>query len=164
MTKSTTNSHNHKVARPTIKDPVRERYAKQLPAGQATMAQIGPAFAPKGIKSMDLVKSFNDHPQSKAFPGQQLTAVVHIDPAKKTFTLDVRKPPVTVLLKQALGVKTLCKTPGRSSIGTLTSRQIYDIAVLKQSDLPNTTIQGAYNTVLGAAKSSGITVTGAFPG
>lgn len=145
-------------------DPKYESYSKQLIAGQASMKEVAPAFATKGIKVMDLIKAFNEHPICKQYAGKPVTAVVKIDPKSKTFIFEVLAPATSYLLKEALGKKSASKTPGRSTIGTLTAQQVYEIAKIKQSDMPNSSLRGAYNTVAGTARSSGIAITGEFPG
>jgi large subunit ribosomal protein L11 len=86
----------------------------------------------------------------------------------KSFSLDLKTSPASWYLKRAAGLKPVGKRnrakgsakPGRDVAGTVTVKQIREIAEAKMKDLNATDIEGAMQIILGSAKSCGIEVKG----
>ncbi len=127
-----------------------------LPAGVATPAPpVGPALGQHGIPIMDFVKQYND--KTKDQKGDIIPAVITVY-EDRSFTFVTKLPPVSALLKKALGLKTAAKKPGRESVGSITSDQVKEIAQKKLVDLNCDSLESAINTVSGTARSMGIKV------
>ncbi|MEM0366614.1 MAG: hypothetical protein QW446_04470 [Acidilobaceae archaeon] len=73
------------------------------------------------------------------------------------------KPTVTELLLKAVGASEPSGDPAHKSIGDLPLEKIIEIVIEKKPDLLAKTLKGAVKTVLGSAKSIGITVNGKDP-
>ncbi|MEY3005163.1 MAG: ribosomal protein, partial [Pseudomonadota bacterium] len=86
----------------------------------------------------------------------------------KSFTMDIKTPPASYLLKKAAGLKPVGKRnrpkaatkPGRETIGTITLAQLREIAEVKMKDLSANDIEAAMQIILGSAKTMGIEVKG----
>jgi large subunit ribosomal protein L11 len=128
----------------------------QIPAGKATPAQpIGPALGQHGINIMGFCKEYNERTAGMA--GSIIPAVITIY-EDRSFTFITKTPPAADLLKKAAGVEKGSGTPSKANAGTITQRQLRDIAEAKMKDLNATSIEGAEKIVAGTARSMGIAV------
>ena len=80
--------------------------------------------------------------------------------ADKSFTFETKLPPVTYYLKKAMSLKSGSKLPGKESAGTITNKQIREIAEAKLKDLNAYDIDAAAKMIAGSARSMGIQVEG----
>jgi large subunit ribosomal protein L11 len=128
----------------------------QCPAGQATPAPpVGPALGQHGVNIGQFVKQFND--ETKAQVGMIIPVIITVY-KDRTFTLQYKSPPASVLLKKAAKLATAAKTPGSEVAGTVTKAQVKEIAQLKMKDLNANSVEAAMRIVEGTARSCGIKV------
>jgi len=126
-----------------------------IPAGKATPAPpIGPALGQHGVGIMDFCKSYND--KTKTLKGV-IPAVITIY-EDRSFTFELKKPPVTELIKKELNLKSGSQTPGRETVATLTDAQVEKIAKEKLEDLNANDLEAAKKIVAGSARSMGIEI------
>lgn len=139
----------------------------QVKAGQANPSPpVGPALGQRGLNIMAFVKEFNAKTADLA-PGTP-TPVIITYYQDKSFSLELKTPPASFLLKQAAGLPPVGKRnrakgsakPGRDVAGTVTVAQIRKIAESKMKDLNANSIEAAMQIILGSAKSCGIEVKG----
>jgi len=76
----------------------------------------------------------------------------------RSFTFITKTPPVTDLLKKAVGVEKGSATPNKTKIGTISRAKLREIAEIKMKDLNAINIEGAESMIEGTARSMGITV------
>lgn len=127
-----------------------------LPAGTATPAPpVGPILGQAGINMMDFLKQYNAKTQDKK--GQIIPAEITVY-ADRSFTFELKLPPVSAMIKQALKLKKGSQTPGKDSVGTLTQDQVKAIATEKLPDLNTNSVEAAMNIVAGTARSMGVAV------
>lgn len=130
----------------------------QIPAGQATPAPpIGPALGQHGLNIMDFCKQFNAKTQKQAGEVTPVVITVYKD---RSFTFELKTPPVSYLLKQAAKVPKGSGEPNRNKVGSVTRQQVAEIAKKKMPDLTAATLEAAMRSVEGAARSMGIEVVG----
>ncbi|NPA79892.1 MAG: 50S ribosomal protein L11 [Thermotogae bacterium] len=128
----------------------------QLPAGQASPAPpVGPTLSPHGINLMQFVKQFNDATRDKM--GLIIPVVITIY-KDRTFDLEFKTPPASVLLKKAAGVEKGASEPGKQIVGTVKRSQVVEIAKQKMKDLNTTDIDAAVRMIEGTARSMGIKI------
>ncbi len=128
----------------------------QCPAGQANPSPpVGPALGQHGVNIMEFCKAFNARTQEKA--GLIIPAVITIF-ADRSFTFELKTPPAAVLLKRAAKISIVSGEPNREKVGTVTSRQVREIAETKRPDLNAHDIDMAMRIVAGTARSMGIDV------
>ncbi len=104
---------------------------------------------------MEFCKAFNARTQDKA--GLIIPAVITIF-ADRSFTFELKTPPAAVLLKRAAKIAKGSGEPNREKVGTVTSRQVREIAETKRPDLNAHDIDMAMRIVAGTARSMGIDV------
>jgi large subunit ribosomal protein L11 len=76
----------------------------------------------------------------------------------RTFTFEMKTPPVSYFIKKAAKLDSGSKTPGREKVGAVTSAQVREIAEKKMKDLNCDTIEAAMRMIEGSARSMGIEV------
>jgi large subunit ribosomal protein L11 len=130
----------------------------QIPAGQATPAPpVGTALGPHGINIMDFCKAYNEKTEPQR--GQIIPAEISIF-EDRSFTFITKTPPTPFLLKQAAGVEKGASLTPREKAGSVTRKQVREIAEQKMPDLNAVDIEGAVLQVEGTARSMGLDVTG----
>ncbi|MDP8999270.1 MAG: 50S ribosomal protein L11 [Myxococcota bacterium] len=133
----------------------------QLAAGKASPAPpVGPALGPHGINIMAFCKDFNARTQGS----DMIIPVVLTVYADRSFSMVLKTPPTSVLLKKAAGLPTGkkpgsgSKEPNKVKIGKVTMQQVRELATQKMSDMNCTELEAAMRTVIGTARSMGIDV------
>jgi len=128
-----------------------------LPAGEATPAPpVGPVLGQHGVPIMDFVKQYNDKTRDQK--GNLIPAVITVY-EDRSFTFVTKLPPVSAMIKKALGLKEASPKPGREIVGTITAAQVKDIAEKKLGDLNTDSLDSAVKTVMGTARSMGIKIS-----
>ena len=128
----------------------------QIPGGKANPAPpIGPALGAAGVNIMGFCKEFNAATQDR--PGDLLPVVITVY-SDKTFSFVMKQPPVSSLIKKALGLESGSKIPNRNKVGKLTRSQITAIAEHKMKDMDVVLLQSAEKMVEGTARSMGVDV------
>ena len=130
----------------------------QIAAGKATPAPpVGPALGQHGVNIMDFCKTFNAKTSGKDQEGliiPVLLTVYH----DRTFSFVTKTPPASILLKRAAGIAKGSGEPNKNKVGTVTEKQVEEIAKQKQPDLNARDLAAAIATVKGTARSMGLEV------
>ena len=106
---------------------------------------------------MDFCKNFNARTQKDE--GLIIPVVVTIF-ADRSYTFITKTPPASVLLKKVANLAKGSAEPNRNKVGTVTAKQVEEIAKQKLPDLNTTELASAIQTVRGTARSMGIDVIG----
>ena len=129
----------------------------QVPAGQANPSPpIGPALGQRGVNIMEFCKTFNAATQSLE-QGMPIPTTITVF-ADKSFTFTTKTPPASFFLKKAAGIEKGSGEVGRETIGTVTMRQVREIAETKMVDLNANDIDAACRIIAGTARSMGLQV------
>jgi large subunit ribosomal protein L11 len=128
----------------------------QIEAGKANPAPpIGPALAGHGINLMAFCKEYNARTGSR--PGEIIPAEISIF-SDGSFTFILKTPPTPVLLRKAAGLEKGSGEPNRNKVGSVTRKQVREIAEVKLKDMNAVDVEGAMRMVEGTARNMGITV------
>ena len=129
----------------------------QVPAGAANPSPpIGPALGQRGLNIMEFCKAFNA--QTQKMEKNTPIPVVITTYQDRSFTFELKTPPVSFFLKKAAKLESGSKTPGRDIVGSVTKAQINEIAKEKMKDLNCDTIEAAAKMIAGSARSMGLKV------
>ena len=139
----------------------------QVKAGQANPSPpIGPALGQRGINIMAFCKEFNARTQEMEQGSPIPTVITYY--ADKSFSFEMKTSPASFYLKKAAGLKPVGKRnrakgsdkPGRTVAGTVTVKQVREIAEAKMKDLSANDVEQAMKIIVGSARSIGIEVKG----
>ena len=129
----------------------------QVPAGAANPAPpIGPALGQRGLNIMEFCKAFNAQ-TSKMEKGVPIPVIITTY-QDRSFTFEMKTPPVSYFLKKAAGLQSGSKTPGRDKVGKVTRKQVKEIAEQKMKDLNASDVDAAMKMIEGSARSMGLEV------
>jgi large subunit ribosomal protein L11 len=130
----------------------------QIPAGKATPAPpVGTALGPHGVNIMDFCKAFNARTAKEEGLIIPVVVTVYSD---RSYSFITKTPPASILLKRAANLAKGSAEPNKNKVGTVTAKQVEEIARLKMPDLNASSVEQAVKTVAGTARSMGIDVIG----
>ncbi len=130
----------------------------QIKGGQANPAPpVGPALGQRGVNIMEFCKAFNE--KTKSMMGQPIPVVITVYKDKK-FDFIIKTPPASHFIKEAAKLKSGSKEPGRIIVGSITMKQVEEIAIAKMKDLNAFDLKEATKIISGSARSMGIEVKG----
>jgi large subunit ribosomal protein L11 len=129
----------------------------EIPAGQANPSPpVGPALGQRGLNIMEFCKTFNAATQDMD-PGTP-TPVIITAYADRSFSFETKTPPAAYVLRQAARLEKGSSEPGREIVGSVTMRQVREIAEKKLVDLNANDIDAAAQIIAGSARSMGLEV------
>ena len=129
----------------------------QIQGGKANPAPpVGTALGPHGVNLMQFCKDYNA--RTAAMVGQIVPAEITVF-QDGSFTFVLKTSPAADLLKKAAGVKSGSAIPNRDKAGSITQKQLREIAETKMKDLNARDVDAAMNIIAGTARSMGITIT-----
>ena len=137
---------------------VRSIVKLQLAAGQATPAPpVGPALGSHGVNIVEFTKQYNERTKDQMGSVIPVEIMVYED---RSFTFITKTPPVSDLLRKAAGVEKGAAIPHKEVVGTITRRQLREIAETKMPDLNAYDVESAERVIEGTARSMGVLVEG----
>ena len=130
----------------------------QIPAGKANPSPpVGPALGQRGLNIMEFCKAFNAK-TSQMEKGMPIPVIITAY-QDRSFTFEMKQPPVSYFLKKAAKIDKGSQTPGKGNkVGKVTQAQIREIAEKKMVDLNCDTVEAAMAMIEGSARSMGMEV------
>lgn len=126
----------------------------QIPAGQANPSPpVGPALGQQGVNIMEFCKAFNAKTQSQA--GTILPVIITVF-SDRSFTFIVKSPPASFLIKKFAKIEKGSGTPNKEKVGSVTMKDLEEIAKIKMEDLSATDLENAVRIIAGSARSMGV--------
>ncbi|KXK26673.1 MAG: 50S ribosomal protein L11 [candidate division WS6 bacterium OLB20] len=136
--------------------PVKTVMKLEIEAGKATPAPpIGPALGQHGVNIGEFVTKYND--MTREMMGDVIPCILTVF-EDRSFSIELKSPPVASLIKKAAGVKSGSGTPNTKKAGKISAKQVREIAERKLADLNTKNIESAMRIVEGTARSLGIDV------
>lgn len=127
----------------------------QLEAGKANPSPpVGPALGQHGVNLMEFCKAFNAQTADK----QGIIPVIITVYGDRSFSLELKTPPASYLIKKAIKKKSGSAVPNRDKVGKLKESQLREIAEIKAPDLNAGSIEAAMKIIAGSARSMGVDV------
>ena len=132
----------------------------QVPAGSANPSPpIGPALGQRGLNIMEFCKAFNAK-TAQMVKGTPIPVIITAY-QDRSFTFELKLPPVSYFVKEAAGIKSGSQTPGKGAkAGKISMAQIREIATKKMPDLNCDSVESAMSMVVGSARSMGLEIVG----
>lgn len=111
----------------------------------------------QGVNIMEFCKAFNAKTSGKDQEGLIIPAVITIY-QDRSFTFITKTPPVPVLIKRAVNLAKGSAEPNKNKVGTITTKQVEEIAKIKMPDLNCYDLAAAVRSVEGTARSMGVDI------
>lgn len=128
----------------------------QAKGGQATPAPpLGPVLGQAGVDIAGFCNQFNQ--KTKDRMGQVVPVVLTVY-EDRSFTFILKQPPVASLIMERAKIEKGSGDPKKSPAGTITRKDVEEIAKKKLPDLNTTDLESAQRTVEGTARSMGVLV------
>lgn len=135
---------------------VKARIRLQIPGGAATPAPpTGSALGPHGVNIMDFCKQFNAMTADRKGQTVPVIITVYVD---KKFDFVIKTPPTSELIKKKINIPKGSSKPSVESAGSISWKDIEDIAKIKLPDLSASDLEQAKKSIAGTARSMGIKV------
>ncbi|MEM1825505.1 MAG: 50S ribosomal protein L11 [Desulfurococcaceae archaeon] len=130
--------------------------------GKATPGPpLGPTLSQLKLNVAEVVKAINE--ATKEYSGLTVPVEIVIDTSSKKYQIRVGIPTTTALLLKEAGVNQPSGDPMHKKIGDISLEKIVKIAIIKKESLNAKTLKSAVKTILGSARSIGLTVNGKDP-
>lgn len=130
----------------------------QVMGGAANPAPpLGPALGQAGINIGDFVQRFNAATEDKK--GQLIPAEISVY-EDRSFDFILKTPPASSLIMKALNIKSGSGKNTQKKVGTITRKQLEEIAEVKMPDINANDIDAAVKIIEGTCRSMGVEVKG----
>ena len=127
-----------------------------LPAGKATPAPpVGPALGQHGANIAAFCKEYNAKTSDKGDLIIPVEISVYED---RSYSFILQTPPASFLLIKAADIKKGASEPNKLTVGSITQKQLEEIAKTKVPDLNTQNLESAMRIVKGTAKNMGISI------
>jgi len=113
-----------------------------------------------GVKAEDVADRLNR--RTKFFEGKEMSARIYIYPGGK-YVVEILPPTTTELLLYKAGAQQPSGNPAAQKVGNLSIEDVIHVAIVKKDELLAKTLKKAVKTLLGSARSVGLTVEGKDP-
>lgn len=136
----------------------------EVPAGKAQPSPpLGPMLGANGVNIGQFIKEFNDKTQDlmKQFTGIDVKIRCKLTIyADRSFDLTIGSPVTSNLILWKLQQSKGSGTPNKAKIGTLTRKDIEEIAELKKADMNSNNMDSMVKAISGTAKNMGVDIVG----
>ncbi len=138
------------------KKPFASKFKIQLKAGAATPAPpVGPVLGQHGINIQAFCQEFNDKTADKKAEGLTIPTICYVF-EDKSFELELKTPPASVLIKKELGIQKGSSNPNTEKIGKISRKQLEHVAEQKMPDLNANDMDAAVKIIAGTARQMGL--------
>jgi len=139
--------------------PTEKVITVQVEGGRARPGPpLGPMLSQLGLNVKKVIDEINE--KTKQFEGMTIPVKIIVDTRTKKYRIEVGIPTTTALLLKAVGAKEPSGDPMHQKIGDLPMEKIVEITLQKKPQLLAKTLKAGVKTILGSARSIGITVDG----
>jgi large subunit ribosomal protein L11 len=131
--------------------------AGDMKPGPAVAQQLGPM----GINMGKVISDINTATQE--FKGIQVPVDLEVDATTKDFSITVRSPAISALIKKELGIEKASGERKKWSVGNLAIEQVISLAKQKHSGMLAKDFLGAVKSVIGSCMAAGVLVESKDP-
>jgi large subunit ribosomal protein L11 len=137
---------------------VKAKIKLQIKGASATPAPpVGSSLGQHQVNIMEFCKQFNALTANRKGETVPVEINVYTD---RTFDFIVKTPPTTELVKKRINISKGSSRPHEIKVGTISWKDIEDIAKIKMPDLNAVDLEQAKKIVAGSVQSMGIVIVG----
>ncbi len=122
---------------------------------------LGPTLSSLGLNVKEVVDEINR--KTKDFKGMTIPVKIIVDLDTKSYRIEVGIPTVTALLLREAGASEPSGDPQHKKVGDVSFEGVVKVAIMVKSKLTAKSLRSAVKTLLGTARSIGLTVDGKDP-
>ncbi|MGC9112220.1 50S ribosomal protein L11 [Acidilobus sp.] len=122
---------------------------------------LGPTLSSLGLNVKQVIDEINN--KTKDFKGMTVPVKITVDMTTKSYRIEVGIPTVTALLLKEAGVDAPSGDPAHKKIGNVSFESIVKVSLMVKPKITAKTLKSAVKSVLGTAKSIGLTVDNKDP-
>jgi large subunit ribosomal protein L11 len=135
---------------------IKTKIKLQISGGQANPAPpVGPALGQHGLNIAEFCRQFNDKTKDKMGEVVPVEITVYED---RSYDFILKTSPASELIKKAAGIKKGSGKPLTEKIGSITDKQLEEIALVKMPDLNANDIEAAKSIIAGTARQMGVEI------
>lgn len=135
---------------------IKAKIKLQIQGGAATPAPpVGSSLGQHQVNIMDFCKAFNA--KTAQMKGQTVPVEITVF-TDRTYDFIIKTPPTSELIKKKINLSKGSARPGTDKVGTISWKDIEEIAKVKMPDLSAVDIAQAKKCIAGSARSMGIDV------
>jgi len=123
-----------------------------MKAGPAVAQQLGPL----GINMGQVIDDVNE--KTKNFKGMNVPIVLDINSSTKTYTINVKSPPTSELLKKEVSISKASGARLKLTVGNIAFERVLSVALQKHDNMLSNDILDSVKSVLGTCQAMGIIV------
>ena len=128
----------------------------QIPGGAANPAPpVGPALGQHGLNIAEFCQKFNDATADKRGDIIPVEITVYDN---RSYDFILKTPHAGELIKKALGIKKGSSKTPKEKVGTITQKQLEEIAKIKMPDLNTRDVKMAARIIAGTARQMGVEI------
>lgn len=136
---------------------IKTKIKLQITGGQANPAPpVGPALGQHGLNIAEFCQKFND--QTRATRMGDVVPVEITVYEDRTYDFILKTAPASELIKKAAGITKGSAKPKTDKVGSITKKQLEEIAQTKMPDLNANSVEGAMNIIAGTARNMGVQI------
>jgi len=134
----------------------------QVEGGKASSAPpLGPAITDAGLNVAEVIEKINK--MTEVYKGLTVTVKIIVDLDTKNYEIELELPTVTSMLLSMAKASEPSGDPMHKKIGNISIEDVIRVALLKKPELTAKSLKAAVKTILGSARSIGLTVEGKDP-
>ncbi|ADM28221.1 ribosomal protein L11 [Ignisphaera aggregans DSM 17230] len=134
----------------------------QVEGGKASPAPpLGPAITDAGLNVAEVIEKINK--MTEVYKGLTVTVKIIVDLDTKNYEIELELPTVTSMLLSMAKASEPSGDPMHKKIGNISIEDVVRVALLKKPELTAKSLKAAVKTILGSARSIGLTVEGKDP-
>ncbi|MFP3143746.1 MAG: 50S ribosomal protein L11 [Caldisphaera sp.] len=122
---------------------------------------LGPTLSSLGLNVKEVINEINE--KTKDFSGMTIPVKITVNTSTKEYKIEVGIPTITTILLKEAGASEPSGDPEHKKVGDLKLEKVVEIAVRSRPKLLSKNLEAAVKSILGSAKSIGLTVDGKNP-
>jgi len=124
----------------------------------STTPAMAQTLGPLKMDMQGILKDVNE--KTMTYKGLKVPVELDVDEKAKTYTITVKSPPASELIKNEIGIKTGSGEPEKKKVGNISVEQLIKVAKMKMESLFSVDLRASMRAVAGTCNSVGVLIEG----